>query len=293
MAEPDPLMSIGMFSRASLVSIKALRSYHEMGILVPAEVDPNTGYRSYRASQLIDAGVIYRLRALDVSLPDIAQVLQARDPELTRKVVAEHRATMESRLSEIEQIVEQLQEAEHLPTLHTPVHVRLEPEVHALKIAGMVQDADYGPFLDRAFGTLWQALQQTAAIPTGSGSALYPAHVESDDEPVEAYIPIAEPVTVPPDVIDRGVVLAMIPSATCAVLTHAGTYRTIAETYRRLGSWVAGNAVHVEKPIREHYVVSVDQTTGQLVPDDQLRTDIAWPIDDQQLPSDQTHKEQP
>lgn len=280
MAEPDPLMSIGIFSRASLVSIKALRSYHEMGILVPAEVDPDTGYRSYRASQLIDAGVIYRLRALDVSLQDIAQVLRARDPELTRKVVAEHRATMESRLSEIERIVEQLQEAEDLPTLHTPVHVRSEPEVHALKVVGVVEDADYAPFLDRAYGSLWQAVQQTAAVPTASGSALYPAHVETESEPVEAYIPIREPVAVPQDVIDRGVVLAMIPSATCAVLTHAGPYRTIAETYQRLGAWVAGNAVHAEKPVREHYVVSVDPTTGLLVPDDQLRTEIAWPIDD-------------
>lgn len=60
----DPLMPIGMFARASLVSIKALRSYHEQGLLVPAETDPTTGYRSYRVSQLVDATVIKRLGRL-------------------------------------------------------------------------------------------------------------------------------------------------------------------------------------------------------------------------------------
>lgn len=43
------LLRIGEFSRASWLSIKALRAYHEMGLLVPAEIDPPTGYRSYSA----------------------------------------------------------------------------------------------------------------------------------------------------------------------------------------------------------------------------------------------------
>jgi MerR family regulatory protein len=62
----DPLMSIGVFSTATLVSIKALRLYHEQGLLVPASIDPSTGYRSYRVSQLADAQVIKRLRDPDV-----------------------------------------------------------------------------------------------------------------------------------------------------------------------------------------------------------------------------------
>jgi DNA-binding transcriptional MerR regulator len=43
MSELDPLMPIGVFSTATLVSIKALRLYHEQGLLVPAWVDPMTG----------------------------------------------------------------------------------------------------------------------------------------------------------------------------------------------------------------------------------------------------------
>lgn len=38
----DALLAIGMFSRASSLSIKTLRAYHEAGILVPASVDRST-----------------------------------------------------------------------------------------------------------------------------------------------------------------------------------------------------------------------------------------------------------
>ena len=60
----EPHLAIGVFSRASLLSIKMLRAYHEAGILVPASVDPRTGYRAYHPGQLIDASVIRRLRSL-------------------------------------------------------------------------------------------------------------------------------------------------------------------------------------------------------------------------------------
>ena len=59
----DGLLPIGMFSRASSLSIKSLRAYHEAGILVPAQVDTRTGYRNYTVDQLADAAIISRLRA--------------------------------------------------------------------------------------------------------------------------------------------------------------------------------------------------------------------------------------
>ena len=46
------LMSIGEFARRSRLSQKALRLYDELGLLPPARVDPDSGYRSYGAGQL-------------------------------------------------------------------------------------------------------------------------------------------------------------------------------------------------------------------------------------------------
>ena len=43
---------IGDFARATHLSVKALRHYHEEGLLAPAEVDPDSGYRRYDLAQI-------------------------------------------------------------------------------------------------------------------------------------------------------------------------------------------------------------------------------------------------
>ena len=45
------MLKIGEFSKLSRVSIRMLRRYNEVGLLLPAETDPITGYRYYRAAR--------------------------------------------------------------------------------------------------------------------------------------------------------------------------------------------------------------------------------------------------
>jgi DNA-binding transcriptional MerR regulator len=73
----DAPMPIGAFSRASSLSVVALRGYHESGLLVPAGVDPQTGYRRYHVSPLIDAAVILELRGLELPLGEVQEILRA------------------------------------------------------------------------------------------------------------------------------------------------------------------------------------------------------------------------
>ena len=67
----DGLMAIGEFSDRSGLSVKRLRTYAAEGLLVPAAVDPVSGYRYYSPGQLADAQVIDALRRADVPLADI------------------------------------------------------------------------------------------------------------------------------------------------------------------------------------------------------------------------------
>jgi len=71
------LMSIGRFSRLTGLGIKALRHYDEVGLLVPAAVDGDTGYRLYSAGQVAQAEAIGRLRRLDMPLDEIRTALAA------------------------------------------------------------------------------------------------------------------------------------------------------------------------------------------------------------------------
>ena len=76
--EPDePLLSIGVFARRSRLSMKALRLYDRLGLLTPAHVDRDSGYRRYRESQLATAHLVALLRRLDMPLAQVAEVVSA------------------------------------------------------------------------------------------------------------------------------------------------------------------------------------------------------------------------
>lgn len=266
------LLPIGMFSRASSLSIKALRAYHDAGILVPAHVDPQSGYRSYGVDQLADAAVIVRLRALDVPLVQVDQVLRRRDPAFTHEVLAEHHRTMQARFDELERILTELQSGT-VDVTHTPVHVRFDDAITTLAVAKRVDAAELWEWLAVAFDELAHAAGTLAATRFGVRGASYTAEIAEDDvEEVEAYLPIRDPVTVRG--AGSGIRLGETPAGWVAVLVHTGDYETILDSYRTLGAWVARNATHLGQPVREQYLVGAADVDDPAA----YRTEIAWPI---------------
>jgi DNA-binding transcriptional MerR regulator len=65
------LMGIGEFAQLSRLSPKALRLYDELGLLTPARVDPDSGYRWYCDEQLERARLVAMLRQLGAPLARI------------------------------------------------------------------------------------------------------------------------------------------------------------------------------------------------------------------------------
>ena len=68
------VLTIGEFARASRLSPKALRLYDELGLLIPARVDPVSGYRLYERGQLERARLVAWLRRLGMPLARIRVV---------------------------------------------------------------------------------------------------------------------------------------------------------------------------------------------------------------------------
>jgi hypothetical protein len=61
------LVGVGAFAQLSGLTVETLRHYHQVGLLVPAEVDDRTGYRRYGLRQLPRARALAALR--DVGMP--------------------------------------------------------------------------------------------------------------------------------------------------------------------------------------------------------------------------------
>jgi DNA-binding transcriptional MerR regulator len=98
-------LSIGDFSRATLMSVKMLRHYHQIGLLQPAAINPDTGYRSYTADQIPTAQIIRRFRELQMPLERIRDVLAAPDPATRNTLIASHLDALQISLAQTQSAV--------------------------------------------------------------------------------------------------------------------------------------------------------------------------------------------
>lgn len=73
------MFKIGDFSKLTLVSIRMLRYYDEIGLFRPINVDDFTKYRYYSASQIPLLNTIVTLKDLGMSSEEIKQVLHEGD----------------------------------------------------------------------------------------------------------------------------------------------------------------------------------------------------------------------
>ncbi|GAA2736157.1 MerR family transcriptional regulator [Actinocorallia aurantiaca] len=87
------MLSISEFSEMCRLTPQTLRFYHSEGLLVPAEVDERTGYRSYTFDQVEQATLVTVLRGTGMSVELVRRALDEPDaaPALLRRHEAEVR----------------------------------------------------------------------------------------------------------------------------------------------------------------------------------------------------------
>jgi DNA-binding transcriptional MerR regulator/effector-binding domain-containing protein len=103
------MVSIGEFARLGMVSVRTLRHYDEIGLLRPASVDPETGYRHYTPAQLGQLNRIIALKELGLSLAQSRQLVAGITAEELRGMLVLRRAQLEQ---ELESHKSQLREVE-------------------------------------------------------------------------------------------------------------------------------------------------------------------------------------
>jgi DNA-binding transcriptional MerR regulator len=99
------LLSIGGFAIVSGLSITALRHYDEVGVLLPAWVDPATGYRRYRPEQVQQARLIRNLRRLEMPVESIRQVLEDPSGPTAAAFLRTHRDHLARRVEALTELV--------------------------------------------------------------------------------------------------------------------------------------------------------------------------------------------
>jgi DNA-binding transcriptional MerR regulator len=269
------MLTIGDFSRMTHLSVKALRHYHDLGVLEPAAVDPFTGYRSYDTAQVGSAQVIRRLRDLGMPLDSIAAVLAAPDLEARNREIAVHLTRMERQLEQTQASVAALRALLTGPAVRPAIELRTIAAVTALAVRAVVDAADLNEWGSAAFDALAAALAATGLTAAGPyGGLFHGDFFELERSEVTAFVPVAA--AVGPAGLDPAgsVQLVEIPAVEAAVAVHEGAFSEIDRTYAAVGEVVAERAIGTGGPIREYYLVSSADTDDVA----RHRTEVCWPV---------------
>jgi DNA-binding transcriptional MerR regulator len=115
----EPLFKIGELAAFFNVSSKAVRIYEEKGIIKPAKVDPDTGYRYYTIDQVKQVNTLLELKALGFSLKEIKNILSGKMSSSKLVEELEHKkmtwldmiAVAENKTESIESIIQRINQS--------------------------------------------------------------------------------------------------------------------------------------------------------------------------------------
>lgn len=264
-------MAIGDFSRATHLSVKALRHYHDVELLSPLEVNRRTGYRFYGTDQIKDAQVIRHLRKLEMPVEEVKAVLRASGQVERDEIVIAHLERMEAQLESTRQTVSLLR-AMLGPATPISVEHRSVPIILAAAVTETVQLNVINAWWSEAFEEIYGVLRAAEQEPAGPGGGIYSTELFTDEIGESTiYVPISKRIEP-----SRRVQLIEIPAANLAVVVHSGALAAAGPSYAALGKYVAENALGAAGPIRERYVEVRGPSTN-----DTALTEICWPISEE------------
>ena len=268
----ENLLPIGRFSKMTRLSVKALRYYDELGLLVPAVVDPASGYRYYTYSQANRAEAIRVLRGLDMPLEQVRELLESDDPEITRKHLELHRASLQERLERHERMLSFIEGLIERKEGVMPYEVQLK-EVPAQQVAIVRRHttiSTIGKDIGAAFAELGESVGR-AGVPMAGPPFLIMHDVidEETDGDIELAFPLAAPFAGAGEV--RG---EELPATTVAWTVHRGPYDEVGPAYHTITGWIQEHGHEIAGPPREIYLTDPGETPD---PADYL-TEVQFPI---------------
>jgi DNA-binding transcriptional MerR regulator len=273
-AKPHELIGIGEFARRVRLSVKQLRSYDELGLLAPAYVDPDSGYRYYHRGQARTAITIALLRLLDVPLSDVHELLVADEPQSV--------ALLERQRERIELGVERgrqtLRSLERLMGAHDllPYEVaeRADPARELIGLRGTCEAEALEPTARAQIATLLEAVPEAGQPGGPPVVGIYPLELEGE---IHFFVGIDEGVAKGPL---SGLERERLSATRLAVTTHRGDYAELQLAYFPLLAYAHERALTPAETVRETYV-----DDPALVDSDSVRTEVALPIQARGVPN--------
>lgn len=270
---------IGTFSRVTRLSQRALRLYDERDLLVPADRDVCTGYRSYTSDQIGRGVAIGHLVSLGFGLADIGILLDARaagDREAVRRLFAARREAVGTELRRLAAIDSVLARGGADPEVFAmSITEPIVKEIPAMRVLSRRGTGTYGETIPRMIGEVCAALEPRNGREPGFRVAgpIMTIYHDNEYREQDADIEVALPVTGRVELENPVLVLRTLPATRVVSVVYTGPYQGVSSAHQAV--FAAGNAFGLEwnGPARELYLNDPGTVAEQ-----ELMTEVQYPV---------------
>jgi DNA-binding transcriptional MerR regulator/effector-binding domain-containing protein len=244
------VFTIGEFSRITGLTVKTLRFYHEQDLLTPSYVDEATGYRYYDRSKIEIARVITHLRALDLSLEEIGEILRAAgDDADLRDVMIRQKSLLEAKIRRYREIVRSLQQLLNheeetrriMDNATFQIEEKITPTILVAGIRMRARYADCGPSFAKIGKRFGRHINGKPLL------LIYDTEFKENDADYETCMPVRRGETV------DGISVRELPGGRYVSLLHKGPYDQLGRSYAKILDFIREKGYEITTPTREIY----------------------------------------
>jgi DNA-binding transcriptional MerR regulator len=260
------MFSIGDFASYGRVSVRMLRHYDAIGLLRPASVDQQTGYRFYQAGQLSQLNRIVALKELGftlqqvqsilddkVSVEELRGMLRLRQAELQAQITVDR-----ARLAQVEARLQLIEREGAMPA--DDIQVKQIPPVRVAELSATAagfEPESITPVIGPMYEDLMGRLGRAGVNPAGPAIAYYEDAPGGDGVLVHATVPVnAEPSQ------ENDFAIVDLPAIRAATIVHRGSMDNVMATIQTLARWIDAHGYRSGGYNRELYLeISEDRDT--------------------------------
>ena len=243
---------IGLFSKISKTTIKTLRYYDEVGLLKPAAIDNQNGYRYYTTEQLVSLHKIISLRQIGFSIEEISSILCGGD---YTRILDQKKIEIQTQLAEKEDQLVRLKcfidEKEEGCKMKYQAVIKELPECIVYSKRLTVPNYDSYFSIIPAIGQ--EVSQANPGLKCASPEYCFIVYLDGEYKEQDIHIEFCEAVTEFGKETED-IKFKQIKSVIAVSVMHKGPYRDLRDAYSYAYKWIEDNDyVSIDNP-RESYI---------------------------------------
>lgn len=257
---------IGEVSKLCNISIKTLRYYDEIELLIPEKIDPYSGYRYYSNKQLTLVLVIKHFKEAGFSLKEIKQLLGRENLEYNKTKIKEKCKEIDDKINDLIRLKEKLNfclyegKNQEYTKKEAQIEIKYIPETYIayLRSPGVISVDEFTVKYCR----LMSLIEKNKFHTTKNVMALYYnscIEFENNDKQeydIEVCAQVSETKEIPGLVRKFGGFRAVSS-------IHYGSYDNMIEVYRKMVEYINKNGYEICGPAIDNYIVDIISTCDE------------------------------